>query len=179
LRPLGSFWGVSVCRIVNIRADDLDAREPCLASAARARCRSLRWRQSASPAFAERNVMERGSTAASVWLDTRRLDHPGPLLGLIGDKLSEVGGRSGQHGAAQIGEARLDLGIGEASVDVLVELIDQGVGRSFRRVETDPARPITRIQAVSIALFSSSASAAAWTLMASPSPLRLADGGLC
>ena len=39
--------------------------------------------------------------------------------------------------------------------------------------------PFTRIQAVSIALFSSSASAAAWALMASPSPLRLADGGLC
>jgi hypothetical protein len=47
------------------------------------------------------------------------------------------------------------------------------VGRSFRRVERDPARPLTRIQAVSIALFFSSASAAPWALMASPSPLRL------
>src|SRR4029450_9402516 len=41
------FWGVSVSRIVNIRADDLDAREPYLPSAARARCPSIRWRQSA------------------------------------------------------------------------------------------------------------------------------------
>src|SRR5262249_58024184 len=42
-----------------------------------------------------------------------------------------------------------------------------------------PGGPLTRIQAVSIALFSSSASAAAWASMASPSPLRLTDGGLC
>jgi hypothetical protein len=53
------------------------------------------------------------------------------------------------------------------------------VGSSFRRVEGDPAKPITRIQAVSIALFFSAASAAPWALMASPGPLRLADGGLC
>jgi hypothetical protein len=49
----------------------------------------------------------------SLRLDAGGLDHLGPLLGLIGDKLSEVGGRSSQDGAAQIGEPRLDLGIGE------------------------------------------------------------------
>jgi hypothetical protein len=95
--------------------------------------------------FAEGGFMEYGSTAASVWLDTRRLDHLGPLLGLIGDKLSEVGGRSGQHSAAQIGEARLDLGIGERGVDLFVELVDDLSRRVPGRADAVPtARLIAR-----------------------------------
>ena len=35
---------------------------------------------------------------------------------LLGDELSEVGGRAGKHRAAQIGKPRLQIGIGEASI---------------------------------------------------------------
>ena len=33
------------------------------------------------------------------------LDHLAPLLGFVGDELSEIGGRAGERGPAQIGEA--------------------------------------------------------------------------
>ena len=39
-------------------------------------------------------------------------------------KLAEVGGRARKHGAAQIGKPRLNLGIGEGGVDLVVELVD-------------------------------------------------------
>jgi hypothetical protein len=41
----------------------------------------------------------------------------------------EVGGGTGKYRAAQIGEPRLDSGIGEASVDLRVELVDDLSGR--------------------------------------------------
>jgi hypothetical protein len=50
-------------------------------------------------------------------LDTSKLDHFGPLLGLIGDELAEVGRRAGNHCEAQVGNPRLELGIGEGCVD--------------------------------------------------------------
>ena len=42
----------------------------------------------------------RGSLAAG------RPDHLAPLLRFVGEELSKVGGRAGNHRAAQIGEAR-------------------------------------------------------------------------
>jgi len=39
-------------------------------------------------------------------------DHLAPLLGLIRDELSELGGRAGQRDAAKVGKPRLQLGIG-------------------------------------------------------------------
>src|SRR5262249_58037849 len=46
--------------------------------------------------------------------------HFAPLLGLVGDKLTEVAGRARKDAAAEVGKPRLDLGIGETSVDLLV-----------------------------------------------------------
>src|SRR5262245_50380406 len=63
-------------------------------------------------------------TAASVRLDVGGPDHLAPLLGFVGDELAEFGGRHRHRHAAQIGEPRLDRGIGEAGVNCLVELVD-------------------------------------------------------
>src|SRR5262249_7435970 len=46
-----------------------------------------------------------------------------PLFGLVGDKLTEVGGRAWKHCATKVGKPRLDFGIGEACVDLRVELV--------------------------------------------------------
>jgi hypothetical protein len=50
-------------------------------------------------------------------LKARDLDHLGPLLDLFGDQLAEVGGRSGQWCATQVGELCSHFGVGEARVD--------------------------------------------------------------
>src|SRR3954471_15875558 len=55
-------------------------------------------------------------------------DHLAPLLGLGGDELAELGGRAGQHRAAQFGQPRLQFRIGKTGVDLLVELVDD-IGR--------------------------------------------------
>ena len=62
-------------------------------------------------------------TAASFGLDVGRPDHLAPLFGLVGDKLTEVGGRAWKHCATKVGKPRLDFGIGEARVDLRVELV--------------------------------------------------------
>src|SRR5262245_21187062 len=79
-----------------------------------------------SAAIRRTDVMEYrpDSGSVSLRLDVEGPDDVAPLLRFVGDELAEVGGRSGQHGAAQIGEARLDLGIGECRIDFLVEDID-------------------------------------------------------
>src|SRR5262249_58720171 len=61
-------------------------------------------------------------TAASVQLDVRGPDHLAPFLGFVGDQLAKIGRREREHVAAQVGKPRLELGIGKASVDLLVEL---------------------------------------------------------
>src|SRR5262245_33445304 len=53
-------------------------------------------------------------------LDARELDHLGPLLGFVGNEFPEIGGRERDHGAAEVGKPRLDLGISKAGVDLLV-----------------------------------------------------------
>ena len=50
----------------------------------------------------------------SLRLDVGRPHHLAPLLGVVGDDLGEIGRRAGQCGAADVGESRLHLGIGEA-----------------------------------------------------------------
>ena len=75
------------------------------------------------------------AAVASVCLDVGRPDHLAPLLGFVGDELSEVGGRARKHRAAQIGEPRLHLGIGEAGIDLLVELLDDLGGRVLGRAD--------------------------------------------
>src|SRR5262245_24579798 len=65
-----------------------------------------------------------GMPAGSLWLDARKLDHLGPLLGFVSDELSEFGRRHRHRHAPKVGEPRLDRGIGEAGVNCLVELVD-------------------------------------------------------
>src|SRR2546429_8578921 len=62
--------------------------------------------------------------SASLGLDIRGADHLGPLFGFVGDQFAEVGGRTGKHNAAEVGEPRFNLGISEARVDLLVEPFD-------------------------------------------------------
>src|SRR5262249_35885418 len=74
----------------------------------------------------------------SVRLNARELDHLRPFLGFVGDELAKVGGREREHVATEVEKPCLDLGIGKASVDLLVELLDdlgrrvhhEGVGTS-------------------------------------------------
>ena len=62
--------------------------------------------------------------AVSLRLDAGEFDHLGPLLGFVGNQLFKIGRREREHGATEIGKPRLDLGISEASVDLVVELLD-------------------------------------------------------
>jgi hypothetical protein len=52
-----------------------------------------------------------------VRLDASKFDHLAPLLGFGRDELAEVGRRAGKHRAAQVGQPRLDLGLGERAVN--------------------------------------------------------------
>src|SRR5262245_46468855 len=72
------------------------------------------------------------SGSASVRLDVEGADHLAPLLGFVSDELCEVGGRERECVAAQVGKPRFELGIDKASVDLLVELLDD-LGRSGLR----------------------------------------------
>src|SRR5208282_1252241 len=82
---------------------------------------------------------------ASVWFDTRELDYLGPLLGLVSDELAEVGGRPDKHRCAEIGKPRFQFGIGEAGIDIRIELLDYLGGCVLRRTDADPgARLIAR-----------------------------------
>jgi hypothetical protein len=68
-----------------------------------------------------RDVMERGAeSAGSICLDACELHHLAPLLGFLDDQLAEVSGRTSKHRAAEVSEPRFHVGIGEASVDLLV-----------------------------------------------------------
>ena len=65
--------------------------------------------------------MERGAeSAGSIRLDACEPHHLAPLLGFLGDQLAEVSGRTRKHRAAEVSEPRFHVGIGEASVDLLV-----------------------------------------------------------
>src|SRR5262249_48953758 len=47
-----------------------------------------------------------------------------PLRGLVGDEWAECGGGAGQRYRAEIRKPRLDLGVGEAGIDLSVEPLD-------------------------------------------------------
>src|SRR3984893_13960901 len=83
--------------------------------------------------------------SASVGLDAGRPDHLTPLLGFIGDEFPEVGGRTRKYRASLVGKPRLELGIGEPSVDRPVEPADDLGGRVLRRTDATPeARLVVR-----------------------------------
>src|SRR5262249_26539999 len=79
--------------------------------------------------------------AASLWLDVGRPDHLAPLLGFVGDEPAKVGGREHKWCAPHVGEPRLHFGIEEASVNLLVEFLDD-LGR--RAQPTSPDIPYRR-----------------------------------
>ena len=59
--------------------------------------------------------------SASLRLDVGCPNHLPPFLGFLRDELSEIGGRANKHRAVQVGKPGLDLGIGEAGIDLLVQ----------------------------------------------------------
>src|SRR5262249_61541618 len=81
----------------------------------------------------------------SVWLDVCLSHHLAPLLGFVGDELTEIGGRADKRRASKVSKPRPDLGIGEAGVDLLVELVDDLRRRVLGYADAIPvARLITR-----------------------------------
>src|SRR5438552_3769250 len=79
-------------------------------------------------------LMERptGNAGPLVSLDVRRPDHLAPLLDFIGNELAEGGRRKHKWSAPKIGKPRLDLGIGETRIDLLVELVNDLSGCVLR-----------------------------------------------
>src|SRR6516164_5827472 len=85
------------------------------------------------------------SGSASLRLDAREFDHLGPLFGFVSYELAEIGRRAGKYRAAEVGQPRLHLGIGEGGVDLFVELVDDFGRRGFRCADAEPeARLISR-----------------------------------
>src|SRR5262245_35856840 len=82
-------------------------------------------------------ISRNGSYGTSSWacrslrLDVGGPDDVAPLLRLVGDELAKVGGREREHVATQVGKPHLDLGVGEARVDLPVELVDDFSRRVF------------------------------------------------
>src|SRR5262249_10734789 len=71
----------------------------------------------------------------SIRPDTRELDHLCPLLGFGGDNIAEIYGRQCKRGAAKAGDPRLDLGVDEGRVYLLIEFLDNLSGRVLWRAD--------------------------------------------
>src|SRR5215475_15576942 len=84
-------------------------------------------------------VTEHPLEDALLWLNVGRPDHLAPLLSIVGDKLTEVAGRARKDAAAEVGKPRLDIGIGKASIDLLVEFLDDRGRRALRCADALPA----------------------------------------
>jgi hypothetical protein len=72
-----------------------------------------------------------------------------PFRGFVGAELAKLGGRHGHRNAANVGEPRPDLRIGETRIGLLVELVDH-VGRRARRC-ADPWRLTSNSAKVNVA----------------------------
>src|SRR5215469_14146951 len=93
--------------------------------------------------FAERNLWN--IRCWSLRLNARELHHLGPFLNVLGDELAELGGRTCKRRVAKVCNPRFHRGIGENSIDLLVEFLDEIGGRIFWRADTQPrARIIAR-----------------------------------
>src|SRR6516162_3816417 len=93
------------------------------------------------------DVMERGAGTArgSIRFDAHELHDLTPFLCFVGDELSKVGGRADKRCASEVSQPRLDFGIGEARVDLLVELLDDLGWRGLRCADAEPgARLVAR-----------------------------------
>src|SRR5262249_2675353 len=65
-------------------------------------------------------------------------DDLAPFLGLAGDDIAEIGGRAGHRRAAELGEPRLDVAIGQRVLDRLVEHRDDLGRRLLGRAHPEP-----------------------------------------
>src|SRR5215831_16917463 len=93
--------------------------------------------RSSSPLFAERDLWNIELVVPrSVDFGAGVLDHLGPLLGICGNESAEVGRRACKHRVTEVGDSRLDAGISETRIDLLVELVDDLDRR--RPGSTDP-----------------------------------------
>src|SRR5262249_4776932 len=90
------------------------------------------------PEFAERVLRNIGWRCASFRLDLSRPEHLAPFLSCIGYDVSKAGGRADKQCAPEVSQPGLDFGIGEARVDLLVELVDDLGRRVLRCAEAEP-----------------------------------------
>src|SRR5262249_618915 len=77
-------------------------------------------------------------TAVSFRLDVGGPDHLAPFVGFVGDELSKVGRRADKRCASEVSQPRLDFGIGEARVDLSIELVDDLGRRGLRCADAKP-----------------------------------------
>src|SRR6266853_2539843 len=66
-------------------------------------------------------AMEPGPPSASRRLDVGGPDHLTPLLGFVGNELAKFRWRARKDRATHVGKPRLDLRIGKASINFLIE----------------------------------------------------------
>src|SRR6516225_6438894 len=71
-------------------------------------------------------------------LDIREPDHLPPLLSLPGDVFTELARRAREGGAAKISNPRFDRSVGKSGIDLMIEPLDDPLGRVFRRGNADP-----------------------------------------
>src|SRR5262245_31650451 len=79
------------------------------------------------------------SQPALLRLDVGRPDHLAPFFGLLNDKPSKVGGRHWRCHVTKFRKLRLHLGVGEGSINLLVELLDDLSGCSFGCADALPS----------------------------------------
>ena len=79
----------------------------------------------------------RGDEDSLFCLDVVSPDHLAPLLGFVGDELSKISRRTRKHRTGEVSKPRLHLGVGEARIDLMVELLDNLDRRILGRSETE------------------------------------------
>src|SRR5215468_11961605 len=93
-----------------------------------------------APRFAERTLRNISpGSRGSLRLDVGVPDHSAPFFGVFDDELAEVGGRANKHGPTKVGDPRPQSGIGEARVDLFVELVADLCGRIPGLTDSLPA----------------------------------------
>src|ERR687888_2332119 len=79
-----------------------------------------------------RSLWNGAAACGSLRLKPRKLHHLAPLLGFLGDELTELGGRAGKRLAAYFGKLCSHRRIVQSGVDLAVELIDDRDRRILR-----------------------------------------------
>src|SRR5262245_19811231 len=114
-----------------------NVKNGCLLSCPQLRANRTRYTQS------ENGRLWNVGLVALLGLDIRGPDYLAPLLGLVGDVLRELRRRTRQYDDTHVSKPRLNLGIGEARVDLPVELVDDP---NWRVPGSGDAAPATRLE---------------------------------